>query len=106
MSKYEVLLSRAQHLRRQGLSLEQILEDLRALGASIMDSVKIVRTVEGCTLGEVKAIIDASPTWQDSRGASDRARAAALEALELVSKPTVGESANAAGRLRGTRQPG
>ena len=68
--------------RRNGDSVEQILAFLRAHGANIVDSLKVVRAVEGVRFGRAKEIIDNSKTWADVRESNDELRSIAVQFLE------------------------
>jgi hypothetical protein len=82
MTRLSELESEAQRLRQEGKDLEYVLQVLRDRGASIMESVKIVRLVESIHLGAAKEIIDASVTWADYYSSDDELRRIAMEALE------------------------
>ncbi len=73
--------------RRNGDSVEQMLASLRAQGTSIVDSLKVVRAVEGVRLGRAKKIIDNSKTWADARKSNDELRSIAVQALEETEDP-------------------
>ncbi|MCP3993625.1 MAG: hypothetical protein GY722_00970 [bacterium] len=75
--------------RRNGDSVEQILASLRAQGASIVDSLKVVRAVEGVRLGRAKEIIDNSKTWADARESNDELRSIAVQSIEESEDPPV-----------------
>jgi len=60
---YAILLREA---LRQGFALEAALAVLREKGASIIDSVKVVREVTGMSLVQAKQAVDDSRLWSDS----------------------------------------
>jgi ribosomal protein L7/L12 len=66
------------------MELDDVLAELRNRGASIVDSLKIVRDVEHVSLGQAKAIVDQSLTWADARQHNRELRDAVLEALDDV----------------------
>jgi hypothetical protein len=69
-------------LRSEGSDLEVVLSRLRSEGATIIECVKIVRSIESVPLGRAKAIVDTSCTWADRFAANDKLRTSAIEALE------------------------
>lgn len=81
MLKFDKLCEFARERRDAGVPLEQVLQDLRGLGASIIDSLKIVRQVEAVSLGTAKDLIDNSPTWADYRECNERVRNEAENSL-------------------------
>ena len=78
------LLKLARGLRASGMELDGVLAVLRNRGASIVDSLKIVRDVEHVSLGQAKAVVDRSPVWADARQSNRELRDALLEALDGV----------------------
>lgn len=76
------LVDVASKKRREGCSLEEVLASLRSAGATMVESLKVVREVEGVRLGRAKEIIDSSATWADMRESNERIRSLAVEALE------------------------
>jgi hypothetical protein len=67
--------------RRQ--PIDAMLQALRAAGASQMDTVKILREIEGLTLGQAKLAVDESETWQDLQASNEQLRDIAEESLDL-----------------------
>jgi ribosomal protein L7/L12 len=78
----ERLLDVAHQVRADGQDLERVLAALRDAGATMIDSVKIVRELESVPLGEAKQILDSSTTWADERAQHDELRRMAVEALD------------------------
>lgn len=76
------LVDLAKKQRRKGSSVEEVLASLRSEGATIVDSVKVVREVEGVRLGRAKEIVDSSDTWADVRESNERVRSLAMQSLE------------------------
>jgi hypothetical protein len=81
MKKFEYWHKKAARMRLEGVPLEQVLGDLRREGASIVDSIKIVRLVESIQLGQAKKIIDQSDVWADRRDINRKIRLAAERVL-------------------------
>ena len=84
------LIESSTKLRQEGLSLEKMLASLKAEGASIVDSLKVVRAVEGVELGKAKEIIDKSETWADLREVNDHLRSVAAQSLQASDLPDKG----------------
>ena len=78
----EEMIAFSAQRRSAGDSIEQVLAMLRERGATIADSLKVVRSVEGIQLGQAKEVVDTSKTWADLREPTQDIRSAALEALE------------------------
>jgi hypothetical protein len=72
----------ARQLRSGGSDVEETLVTLRRRGATIMDSIKVIRTVEAVPLGVAKDLVDSSIAWADQFDANDRLRQIAIEAIE------------------------
>lgn len=72
--------------RMAGRDWPVILMSLRQQGATIIDSIVVVRAVDGCSLGEAKDLVHTSDAWADMRPYHDRLHAefeAALESFDL-----------------------
>lgn len=80
----ESFRSIAQRLRKEGARTDEWLLELRRAGATQVDAVKLVRELEGISLGNAKAVVDESPVWQDMREVNRQLREAAGEALEAL----------------------
>jgi ribosomal protein L7/L12 len=65
--EYQELLRVAITMRQEGAATDVWLRALRDDGATIIDSVKVVREVLGVSLAEAKPIVDESPVWSDVR---------------------------------------
>jgi hypothetical protein len=78
---HEEAVELARTLRSQGSSVEDVLSRLRGAGATIIESIKVVRQVEHVRLGDAKEIVHVSDTWADVREANDELHRLALEAL-------------------------
>ena len=68
--------------RQAGQSIEEVLTFLRAQGAGIADSMKVIRSAENIRLGEAKLIIDASKVWADVHDLNRSLREIAISAIE------------------------
>ena len=77
-------LDLARGLRSSGVELEEVLAVLRDRGASIVDSLKVVREVEQVTLGQAKALVDQSLTWADARSSNRELRESIIDALDGI----------------------
>jgi ribosomal protein L7/L12 len=82
MTRFDELAAEATRLRQEGKDIEDVLRVLRDNGATIMDSVKVIRQVESVHLGTAKEIVDASVTWADHYSSNDELRRVAIEAME------------------------
>jgi len=76
------LVNLASRKRREGCSMEDVLSSLRSAGATMVDSLKVVREVEGIRLGRAKELVDSSATWADMHESNERLRSVAQQALE------------------------
>jgi hypothetical protein len=72
---YPRFLATASSMRHAGATTDEWLQAIRDDGATIIDSVKVVRQLLGVSLGEAKPIIDESPVWSDVRESNRRVRA-------------------------------
>jgi ribosomal protein L7/L12 len=80
--EFDEALCLARDMKEQGIEREKILARLRASGATIIDSLKVIRQIESVSLTEAKNIVDSSETWADKRAANERVRRALIQALE------------------------
>ena len=85
MKNIEKLVTEAKAMRSNGHSIERTLSNLRKQGASIVDSVKIVRAIEEVPLGQAKAIVDQSDAWADHLKDNKRIRLVGENALLKIS---------------------
>ena len=84
----------AMRLRSHGASTDDWLGEIRRLGATQIDSVKLVRELDGISLDQAKAIVDESATWADKREVNREWRErlqAEVEAFEAASQNPVDE---------------
>jgi ribosomal protein L7/L12 len=72
----------ARRLRSEGIEWDEVLARLRCDGATIIESVKIVRELDSVTLGKAKDLVDSSIAWSDQFSENDALRKTAIEALE------------------------
>jgi len=77
-----LLLAVALRLHNAGEGREAVLRGLRGAGASVIDSLKVVRQVYGISLEEAKPLVHLSDAWADLRQAHDELHRSILEALE------------------------
>ena len=87
MIDLDKLIDLAAKQRRRGCSMEEILASLRSEGATIVDSLKVVRVVEDVSLGRAKEIIDSSDTWADMHESNEGIRSLAIKVLEENEDP-------------------
>jgi hypothetical protein len=66
------LSSDLRELLGSGASLDTALSQLRASGASIVESIVSVRSVRRCDLAEAKRLVHLSPAWEDVRVLNDQ----------------------------------
>jgi ribosomal protein L7/L12 len=69
-------------IKDAGLSTDAMLARLRQEGADIVESLKVLREVEGISLGQAKIIVDESAAWADRRSANEQLRDVAEKALD------------------------
>lgn len=55
---------------------------LREMGASKIESIKVLREVSGMTLGEAKEAVHFSPAWGDRRASDESFQESAIWAME------------------------
>jgi ribosomal protein L7/L12 len=66
----------------EGATEEDMIVYLRAQGCYKLDAVVVLREVFGLGLGEAKALVHLSPTWQDAREKDDAFHETFVSALE------------------------
>jgi ribosomal protein L7/L12 len=69
--------ARSQPNRQQSLPTE-----LRDSGATIIESLKVVREIEQVNLGQAKLIVDQSATWRDAYAANRALRDEIVRAID------------------------
>ena len=69
--EFDRCLREGQRLKSQGLPMEDILRFFRASGASITDSMRLLKRLDGIDLGEAKGIVHFSEAWEDFRVGSE-----------------------------------
>jgi ribosomal protein L7/L12 len=82
MERMTAFIGLGRRLRSEGSDMEEVLCRLRIEGATIIESLKVIREIEAIPLGKAKEIVDASVTWADRYGDNDALRTTAIEALE------------------------
>ena len=78
----EDLVPLARRLRASGVGIDGVLAELRSRGASVVESLKVIREVEHLTLGEAKVVVDESRAWADRRASNDALRDQVTRAFE------------------------
>lgn len=78
----ETLLKECQERANQGATCEDIVLYLHRGGATITESMKIVRDVCRLSLGEAKALVTAHPVWADVVSSADVLHAELENALQ------------------------
>jgi ribosomal protein L7/L12 len=63
------------------VDIDDVLAELRSRGASIGESLKVIREVEHLTLGEAKVVVDESRAWADQRTSNDALRDEVIRAF-------------------------
>lgn len=79
---YEELEGTAKRLIDQGMSDQELVSRLHDLGASILDSMKIIRSVRRISLGVAKEIVTGHPVWQQDVSAAEALHDEAEEAVK------------------------
>ena len=82
MKNLEEMIEVSTRRRQDGDSLEEVMEFLRGQGAGIVDSLKIIRAVEGIRLSQAKEIVDSSRVWSDLKEKNQKLREAAMKSIE------------------------
>jgi ribosomal protein L7/L12 len=67
---------------RTDSSEEQVVEHLRQLGLDKLDSIKVLRSATGMSLGQAKKTVHCSEAWADRREADDAFHEAAFAAAK------------------------
>jgi ribosomal protein L7/L12 len=78
----ERFLDLARDLRSKGMDLNDVLTELRDSGATIIESVKVVREIEQVNLGQAKLIVDQSATWRDAYASNVALRDEVVRAID------------------------
>lgn len=73
-------------MRHAGASVETVLLALRAEGASQGSSLRVLRAVEGGTIGEWKSVVDGSPVWADHQASNEMWRKGLIDAVDELSE--------------------
>jgi ribosomal protein L7/L12 len=79
---YEEALEVGTQLFREERSIEFILSELRARGASVMESIKVLRALTKISLTEAKDVIHKSAAWSDVGDELAESHRALAEAVE------------------------
>jgi hypothetical protein len=81
----EVLENGACDMQARGAPSEEILAYLRSNGASILESMRILKNVLGLSLAEAKQIVHFSETWSDMRDEHDRIHDVLEDVVKAIS---------------------
>jgi ribosomal protein L7/L12 len=84
---FESLIHEARRMRSIGADTDDVLAFLREKGCYKLQSIKVLREVEGISLGEAKERVHLSRTWADTREADDKLHEVAERALESFKTP-------------------
>ncbi|HSS77204.1 MAG TPA: hypothetical protein VLV54_10715 [Thermoanaerobaculia bacterium] len=66
------LLDEGRRLIGEGISTEDMLQFFRSNGATLSDSIRLVKLAKGVDLAEAKRIVHFSDTWKDFREDSEK----------------------------------
>lgn len=70
---FEEAVKREGSLFSDGKTMESVLIDLRADGFSVIDCIRVVMSLQSCSLPEAKGIVHQSEAWADLRKAHEAA---------------------------------
>jgi hypothetical protein len=82
---------KARTMLAQGASNEDILGWARREGASMMESVKLMRQIKAATLQEAQEIVHESSTWADEKESWEQLQNVFAEALKQLAQETGGQ---------------
>jgi ribosomal protein L7/L12 len=88
-SDFERSLSAARRMRSEGVDTEYIVGYLRASGLYQIQSIKILREIDGLNLAQAKKLVHLSRTWADTRDADDSLHDSAERALHDLNISTL-----------------
>ena len=80
------LMDFARTLRARGETLDSILSSLRERSATELESIKVLCSLEGLTLGQAKDAVHNSDAWADRRPMNQRLQQAAVQVLREVAQ--------------------
>jgi len=90
MKRFEQLVEDSQKQMAQGASSDEVIASLHAQGASIIESIKVVRILYHVHLRDAKRMVTAHPVWADLVQRWDPIHAALLEAFEKEARERKG----------------
>jgi ribosomal protein L7/L12 len=64
-NSFSTLLSECENLKAQGLSQSDLITRLRGSGATIVDTIKVLKELYGLSLGTAKETVSTHPVWRD-----------------------------------------
>lgn len=85
---FALYLEKARQLQATGASDEEVLWNLRQEGASMMESVKLMRELKGVPLKEAQDIVHFSDTWADCKEGHEQLQEDFAEALRQLNRET------------------
>lgn len=92
-------LREGRRMRNEGRSAEEVLRFFRENGATMIESIKLLRALEVIDLGEAKRIVHFSEAWKDLREGSEQLHEEAEKAaMELGKEAGVDDTGDEAGR--------
>lgn len=85
---FDFCLREGHGMRNEGRSTEEVLRFFRENGATPIESIKLLRALDGIDLGEAKKAVHFSETWKDFREGSELLHEEAEKAaIELGDEP-------------------
>ncbi|HET9225983.1 MAG TPA: hypothetical protein VFR31_04910 [Thermoanaerobaculia bacterium] len=81
-------IEKARQLQTAGASDEELLRILRQEGASMMESVKLMRELKSVSLREAQDIVHLSDTWADHKESHEQLQETFAEALRKLANET------------------
>ena len=82
MKRFEQFVEDSQQQMAQSVSRDEIIASLHVQGASIIESIKVMRILYHVNLRDAKIMVTAHPVWADLVHRWDPIHAALLEAFE------------------------
>lgn len=71
-----------QNMISEGRSVEEVLSRLRRDGHSRIESIKVLMTLQDCSLTEAKRAVHASDTWKNAREDAEAVHESLIEHLD------------------------
>lgn len=83
----DIDLKRYENMISEGCGTEEVLSRLRRDGHSRIESIKILMTLQDCSLGEAKRVVHTSDVWKDARENAENVQESMIENLDDESDP-------------------